>query len=135
MVYFRGSDVLVTGDLFVTTTLPVVDLDYGGSIDGILDGLNLALDITVPAWLQEGGTYVIPGHGRISDEADVLEYRDMLTIIRDRIRDAIRQGKTLQQVQAAGLTKDYDGRYGSTIGPWTTAMFIEAAYQTLAGQK
>ena len=78
---------------------------------------------------------VIPGHGRISDEADVLEYRDMLKIVRDRILDALKKGKTLEQVQQAGLTKDYDARYGSTTGPWTTAMFIEAAYKSLGEKK
>jgi hypothetical protein len=78
---------------------------------------------------------VIPGHGRISDEADVVEYRDMLTIVRDRIQDAIRTGRTLQEVQAAGLTRDYDPRYGANTGPWTTAMFIEATYQTLSQGK
>ena len=89
----------------------------GGTIDGVLAGLNKILDICIPKEKQEGGTMVIPGHGRISDEADVLEYRDMLKIIRDRILDAVKKGRTLQQVQAAGLTKDYDGRYGATTGP------------------
>jgi glyoxylase-like metal-dependent hydrolase (beta-lactamase superfamily II) len=131
IVYFRRSDVIAAGDIYLTTTYPVIDLKAGGTINGVLVGLNKLLDICIPKEKQEGGTTVIPGHGRISDEADVLEYRDMLTIIRDRIQDAIMKGKTLQQVQAAGLTKDYDGRYGATTGPWTTAMFIEAAYQSL----
>jgi len=131
IVYFRRSDVIAAGDIYLTTTYPVIDLKTGGSINGVIDGLNKLLDICIPKEKQEGGTTVIPGHGRISDEADVLEYRDMMTIIRDRIQDAIMKGKTLQQVQAAGLTKDYDGRYGATTGPWTTALFIEAAYQSL----
>jgi len=131
IVYFRRSDVIAAGDIYLTTTYPVIDLKTGGTINGVIDGLNKLLDICIPKEKQEGGTTVIPGHGRISDEADVLEYRDMLTIIRDRIQDAIMKGRTLQQVQAAGLTKDYDGRYGATTGPWTTAMFIEAAYQSL----
>jgi cyclase len=132
MVYFRRSDVISTGDIFQTTTYPVIDVKAGGTINGVVNGLNHILEITIPKEKQEGGTMVIPGHGRICDEADVLEYRDMLTIVRDRIRDAIKKGKTLQQVQAAGLTKDYDPRYGATAGPWTTAMFIEAAYQSLS---
>jgi glyoxylase-like metal-dependent hydrolase (beta-lactamase superfamily II) len=132
LVYFRRSDVIAAGDIFLTTTYPVIDVKAGGSINGVLAGLNKLLDLCIVKEKQEGGTMVIPGHGRISDEADVLEYRDMLTIIRDRIQDAIKKGRTLPQVQAAGLTKDYDGRYGATTGPWTTAMFIEAAYQTLA---
>jgi glyoxylase-like metal-dependent hydrolase (beta-lactamase superfamily II) len=132
LVYFRRSDVIAAGDIFMTTTYPVIDVKTGGTIDGVIGGLNKLLDLCIVKEKQEGGTMVIPGHGRISDEADVLEYRDMLTIIRDRIQDAIKKGRTLQQVQAAGLTKDYDGRYGATSGPWTTAMFIEAVYQTLA---
>jgi cyclase len=132
LVYFRRSDVIAAGDIFLTTTYPVIDVKAGGSINGVIAGLNKLLDLCIVKEKQEGGTMVIPGHGRISDEADVLEYRDMLTIIRDRIQDAIKKGRTLAQVQAAGLTKDYDGRYGATTGPWTTAMFIEAAYQTLA---
>jgi glyoxylase-like metal-dependent hydrolase (beta-lactamase superfamily II) len=135
IVYFRRSDVIAAGDIFLTTTFPVIDVKNGGTIDGVLAGLNKILDICIPKEKQEGGTMVIPGHGRISDEADVLEYRDMLKIVRDRILDAVKKGRTLQQVQAAGLTKDYDGRYGATTGPWTTAMFIEAAYQSLSKQK
>jgi len=131
LVFFRRSDVIAAGDIFLTTTYPVIDVKAGGTIDGVLDGLNRILDLCIVKEKQEGGTMVIPGHGRISDEADVLEYRDMLKILRDRIADAIKKGKTLQQVQAAGLSKDYDGRYGAITGPWTTAMFIEAAYQTL----
>jgi glyoxylase-like metal-dependent hydrolase (beta-lactamase superfamily II) len=131
IVYFRRSDVIAAGDIFMTTTYPVIDVKAGGSIDGVLAGLNKLLDICIPKEKQEGGTMVIPGHGRISDEADVLEYRDMVKIVRDRIFDAVKKGRTLQQVQEAGLTKDYDGRYGATAGPWTTAMFVEAAYQSL----
>ncbi len=133
MVYFRRSDVVSAGDIFMTTTYPVIDVNNGGSINGVINGLNHLLDLTIPKEKQEGGTMVIPGHGRISDEADVVEYRDMVTIIRDRVRDAIKKGKTLQQVQSSGLTKDYDPRYGTNTGPWTTAMFIEAAYQSLNG--
>ena len=135
IVYFRRTDVIAAGDIFMTTTYPVIDVKAGGTIDGVLVGLNRILDICIPKEKQEGGTMVIPGHGRISDEADVLEYRDMVKIVRDRILDAVKKGKTLQQVQAAGLTKDYDGRYGATTGPWTTAMFIEAAYQSLSEKK
>jgi cyclase len=135
MVYFRRSDVVSAGDIFLTTTYPVIDLKSGGTINGVIDGLNQLLDITIPKEKQEGGTMVIPARGRICDEADVVEYRDMLTIIRDRIRDAIKKGKTLEQIQEAGLTKDYDPRYGSKSGAWTTAMFIEAAYQSLVQKR
>jgi cyclase len=90
------------------------------------------LDITIPKDRQEGGTYVIPGHGRLTDEADVVEYRDMVTIIRDRIQDAIKKGMSLDQVKAARLTRDYDGRWGATTGFWTTDAFVEAAYKSLS---
>ena len=131
-VYFRGSDVLVAGDIFVTTTYPVIDAKYDGGVAGFVDGLNKILDITVPKYLQDGGTYVIPGHGRISDEADVVEYRDMVVIIRDRIQDMIKKGMTLEQVKAAKPSLDYDGRYGNDKGSWTTGMFIEAVYRDLS---
>jgi glyoxylase-like metal-dependent hydrolase (beta-lactamase superfamily II) len=131
-VYFRGSDVLVTGDVFVTTHFPVVDLEYGGDIDGVVDGLNRALDITVPAWLQEGGTYVIPGHGRIGDEADLVSYRDLALIVRDRVRASVERGATLRQVQAEKPSLDYDPRYSNESLPWTSEMFIESVYRSLA---
>ena len=103
IVYFRKSDVIVAGDVYVNTTFPVINLQQGGSYDGLVAALNRIVEITVPKDKQEGGTYVIPGHGRLADEADVVEYRDMVTIVRDRIRDAIKKGLTLAQVKADGL--------------------------------
>jgi glyoxylase-like metal-dependent hydrolase (beta-lactamase superfamily II) len=126
LVFFRGSDVISTGDIFVTTSYPLIDLDRGGSIQGLINSLNRIIDLTVPAALQEGGTLVIPGHGRICDEADVVEYRDMVTIIRDRIADLRKLGLTLDQVKAARTTEDYDPRYGSGEG------FVEAVYRSLS---
>lgn len=131
MVYFRGSDVLVTGDLFVTTHFPVIDLEAGGNVEGFLAGLNAALDITVPAFLQEGGTYVIPGHGRVSDEADVVSYRDMVLLVRDRVRHLIGQGSSLREVLEARPSLDYDLRYSNRQMPWTSAMFVESVYHSL----
>jgi cyclase len=131
-VYFRGSDVLVAGDLFVTAQqYPVIDVEAGGTIDGYIDGLNAMLDIAVPANLQEGGTYVIPGHGRIGDEADILTFRDMLFIVRARIVDLIAQGKNLAQVQEARPALDYDLRYGNDNGDWTSTDFVAAIYNDL----
>jgi glyoxylase-like metal-dependent hydrolase (beta-lactamase superfamily II) len=135
IVFFRRSDVVLTGDIFSTTTYPIIDLQNGGSINGIVDALNFILDITIPAEKQEGGTMVIPGHGRLCDEADVVEYRDMVTIIRDRVQDMIKKGMTLEQVKAAKPTRDYDPLYGSTTGFWTTDMFVEAAYKSLSSKK
>jgi glyoxylase-like metal-dependent hydrolase (beta-lactamase superfamily II) len=129
MVYFRGSDVIVSGDLFLTTTYPVINAKLGGGVDGFILGLNKMLDIAVPKYLQDGGTYVIPGHGRVSDEADVLEYRDMIVIIRDRIQDMVKRGMTLTQVKAAKPTLDYDGRYGDPNA------FIEAVYNDVSAKK
>jgi cyclase len=135
MVFFRKSDVISAGDIYITTTYPVIDTASGGSIDGILSGVNRIISLTVPRDKQEGGTMVVPGHGRISDEADVVEYRDMLTIIRDRVREMKQKKWSLQQVRAARPTSDYDGRYGATSGSWTTDMFVEAVYRTLEGKR
>ena len=134
MVFFRRSDVIATGDVYINTGYPLIDLAQGGTINGIVAGLNHIIEITVPYDKQERGTMVIPGHGRIGDEADVVEYRDMITIIRDRIQEMIKKGMTLQQVKAAAPASDYDGRYGATSGFWTTDMFVEAAYRTLGGK-
>jgi glyoxylase-like metal-dependent hydrolase (beta-lactamase superfamily II) len=135
LVFFRRSDVVASGDLFTTLTYPVIDAQNGGSVNGVIDGLNRLLDITIPKDKEEGGTYVVPGHGRLADEADVVEFRDMVTIVRDRIQDLVAKGKTLAEVKAARPTADYDGRYGATSGPWTTDTFIEAVYRELASNR
>jgi cyclase len=135
IVYFRKSDVVVTGDVYVNTTFPVINLQQGGSLNGIIAALNRIVEITVPKDKQEGGTYVIPGHGRLADEADVVEYLDLVTIIRDRLKDAIGKGMTLEQVKAAKLLRDYEGRYGATQGFWTTDAFLDAAYRSLTAKK
>jgi cyclase len=132
IVMFRRSDVVATGDIFRTDSYPVINLEMGGSIQGVIDGLNLVLDLAVPEHHEEGGTYIVPGHGRICDEFDVLEYRDMVTIIRDRVQAMVKKGMTLDQVKAARPTRDYDSRYGATGGPWTTDMFVEAVYRGVA---
>jgi glyoxylase-like metal-dependent hydrolase (beta-lactamase superfamily II) len=132
LVFFRRSDVVASGDLFQTTTYPMIDAANGGSVQGTINALNRLLDITIPKDKAEAGTYVVPGHGRLADEADVVEYRDMLTIIRDRIQDLIAKGKSLAEVKAAGPTRDYDGRYGASTGAWTTDQFIETVYRELS---
>jgi cyclase len=134
-VNFRGSDVIVTGDVFRQDTYPVIDVEKGGTIQGVLDALNHILDLAVPEFREEGGTMIIPGHGRLSDSADVGYYRDMCTVIRDRIQDMVNRGMTLAQVKAAKPTMDYDGRFGAASGPWTTDMFVEAVYKTLKPKK
>jgi cyclase len=135
LVFFRRSDVIATGDLFDTDRYPVIDIARGGGLQGIIDGLNKVIDLAIPAYSEEGGTMVIPGHGRICDEIDVVEYRDMLTIIRDRLLAMIGKGMTLEQIRAARPTMDYDPLYGVAAGAWTTDMFVEAAYRSLARGK
>jgi cyclase len=132
MVFFRRTDVVATGDVFSTTAYPVIRPEDGGGIDGVIAALNRIIELTVPAEKQEGGTLVIPGHGRLCDEADVVEYRDMVTIIRDRVKSMRDMGMTLRQVQAAKPTADYDGRYGATSGFWTTEQFVAAVYESLS---
>ena len=132
IVFFRRSDVISTGDIYSTSRYPRFDAEQGGSVAGIIEGLNRILDIAIPGENQEGGTVVIPGHGRLSDETEVANYRDMVTIVRDRVAAMIRGGMTLQQVQAARPTSDYDGIYDEPNG-WTAAMFVAAVYRDLAG--
>jgi cyclase len=131
IVFFRHSDVIATGDIMRTDSYPVIEVQKGGNVQGVIDGLNMVLDLAVPAHHEEGGTYIVPGHGRVCDEFDVLEYRDMVTIVRDRIKAMIAKKMTLEQVKAARPTLDYDSRYGATTGPWTTDMFVEAVYRSL----
>ena len=136
MVWFRGSDVVATGEIMNMASFPFIDVEHGGTINGILDGLNTLLEITVPKHNQEGGTMVIPGYGRIGDEHDVLEYRDMLTIIRDRVQNAIKKGMTVQQVKALkpSVTYEYEPRFNRDPA-WTAEMFTEAIYKNLSVAK
>ena len=134
IVYFRHSEVIAAGDVFSTVSYPVIDIEKGGSLQGTIDALATILDLAVPEARSQGGTWIMPGHGRLSDTADVASYRNMLVMIRDRVQDSIKSGMTLQQLKAASPTRDFDGRYGSTTGPWTTDMFIEAVYRSLTAK-
>ncbi|PWT99912.1 MAG: hypothetical protein C5B51_26160 [Terriglobia bacterium] len=131
IVHFRRSDIIVAGDIFTTTQYPFIDLKNGGSVQGEIRALNDILNRTGYEHEEQGGTYIVPGHGYLSDEHEVVEYRDMVVIIRDRVQAMIKAGATLEQVKAAGVTADYDTRYGADSGPWTTSMFIEAVYNSL----
>jgi hypothetical protein len=135
IAFFRRSDVIAAGNLFSTVSYPIIDTEKGGSIKGVIDGLNQILDLAVAEYRGQGGTYVIPGRGRLSDTADVASYRNMLVMVRDRVQDLIGKGMTVDQVKAAKPTMDFDGRYGSTTGSWTTAMFLEAVYKSLKEKK
>lgn len=130
LVFFRRSDVIAAGDVYSTETYPVIDGARGGSIQGVLDGLNRLLALAIAGEKTEGGTMIVPGHGRISDEADLVEYRDMVTIVRDRIQALVDEKMTLEQVRAARPTMEYDGLYGSARG-WTADQFVEAVYRGL----
>jgi cyclase len=131
-VFFRQADVIAAGDLYVTDTYPVIELARGGSIQGLIDAANHLIAITIPRFNQQGGTLVVPGHGRLSNEADVVEYRDMITIVRDRVQRRLAAGARLADVLADGVTLDYDGVYDDPGGPWTAGMFVEAVYRSLA---
>ena len=131
LVFFRRADVIVAGDIFSTTQYPVIDVKSGGSVQGEINALNEILNRTVYRHQGEGGTYVVPGHGYLSDEHEVLEYRDMVVIVRDRVKAMIDAGATLAQVKAARVTADYDTQYGANTGPWTTEMFVEAVFNSL----
>ena len=131
LVHFRRADVVSVGDLIDLTTYPFIDLNAGGSLQATLQGLNRLIDITVPEKQSEDGTLVIPGHGRIADQPDVVYYYEMLSIIRDRVQDMMSRGLTLPQVHAARPTRDFDNRYSRNTGAWTTERFVEAVYQSL----
>jgi cyclase len=131
VVHFRKSDVIVAGDIFTTTQYPFIDVKNGGSLQGEIRALNFILDKTVYAHDEDGGTLIIPGHGRVTNEWEVAEYRDMLVIIRDRVQAMIKNNATLEQVKSARLTADFDPRFGRTTGAWTTEMFVEAVYTSL----
>ena len=130
LVWFRRSDIIMTGEIFTTTNYPVIDLARGGTINGEIKALNHVLDLAFPFSRSEGGTMIVPGKGRLCDMADVGYYRDMLTVIRDRVQSMVNKGLTLQQVKAANPTLDYDPRYAAKTG-WTPDMFVEAVYKTL----
>jgi glyoxylase-like metal-dependent hydrolase (beta-lactamase superfamily II) len=133
-VFFRRSDVVVAGDVLDTRQFPVIDVERGGSIEGEIAALNRLVDLAIPSEplvSREAGTLIVPGHGRICGQLDVVEYRDMVTIVRDRVRDLVAAGKTLDQVKAAAPAAGYVRRYGNEGGVWTTSHFIEAIYKSL----
>lgn len=138
IVFFRRSDVVVAGDIFDTERFPVIDVARGGSVDGEIAALNRVVELAIPSIpivSREEGTWVVPGHGRLSDQLDVVHYRDMVTIVRDRVRDLVKTGMTLEQVKATSPARGYTRRYGSGSGAWTTDDFIEAVYRSLAREK
>jgi cyclase len=137
-VLFRGSDVVVTGDVMDMNRFPMIDLANGGSIQGEIDALNRLIDLTIsptPFIYKDVGTYVIPGRGRLSEQMEVVDYRDMVVIVRDTIAELIKQGKTLDQIKAAHPALPYETRFGAKSGSWTTDAFVEAVYKSIRGTK
>jgi cyclase len=132
LVHFRASDVISAGDVLSTVSYPVFDVSRGGSINGMVTALNHLLDLAIAEYQTEGGTLIVPGHGRVCDSADVATYRDMVTILRDRIQDMVARNMTLAQVKAARPTRDYDPRYD--VAGWTRDQFVEAVYRSLSGK-
>jgi glyoxylase-like metal-dependent hydrolase (beta-lactamase superfamily II) len=133
IVYFHRSDVIAAGDVFSTESYPVIDIARGGSVQGLLAALDTIVELAISDVDHEGGTMIVPGRGYLADEFDVAEYRDMITIVRDRIQDMLSHGMTRQQIQAARPTFDWDARYGAESGEWTTAMFVDAVITSLKG--
>jgi cyclase len=138
LVFFRISDVVMAGNILDTRRFPVINLEEGGSIQGEIDALNHLIKLAIPPGpfvFQQGGTFVVPGYGRICDQSDVVEYRDMLVIIRDVVKDMMQRGMTLEQIEAAAPAKPYAQEFGSEPGPSSTNAFIEAVYKSLAAKK
>jgi glyoxylase-like metal-dependent hydrolase (beta-lactamase superfamily II) len=133
IVYFHRADVIAVGDLFSTDTYPVIDVERGGSVQGLLAALDTIIELAISDVDHEGGTMIVPSHGYLADEFDVAEYRDMLAIVRDRVQDMIERGLTRAEIQAARPTFDWDARYGAESGEWTTAMFVDAIVTSLEG--
>jgi cyclase len=138
IVFFRKADVIATGDLIDTTRFPVIDVKRGGSVQGEIDALNRLMDLSIhnlPLQWRADRTFLVPGHGHVYDKLDLLEYRDAITVVRDRVADLVEQGKTLAEVKAANPTLGYRSQYGADSGPWTTEMFVEVVYNELAAKK
>jgi len=138
VVFFRRGDVIATGDIIDTTRWPVIDTKRGGTVQGEIDALNRLMDMSilnVPLQWQAERTFLVPGHGFVYDKLDLLEFRDAVTVVRDRVQDLLDEGKTLAQVKAANPTLGYRSQYGSDSGPWTTDMFVETVYNELAAKK
>ena len=136
VMLFRKSDVIVTGDIIDFTRFPVIDLANGGTIQGEIDALNKVIEMTIspiPLIYKDVGTYVIPGHGRLCEQMEVVDYRDMVVIVRDAVQDQMKQGKTLDQIKAAHPALAYETRYGTQ--PGATDNFIESIYKSLSAKK
>jgi len=137
IVHFRKADVISSGPIVDLRTFPVIDIDRGGSIGGLITALNNLVEMTIPPsplnW-HEDRTFVVPAYGRVMDQADVVEYRDMVVVIRDRIADGVKKGLTLEQIRKTEPTKGFRGQYGPATGRWTNDMFVTAVYRSLTSK-
>jgi cyclase len=126
VIFFPKSNVVHMGDDFVTYGFPFIDVDSGGSIDGMIDGVEKVIAL-VPADVK-----IIPGHGPISSVADVRAYLDMLKGTREAVTKEIKDGKTLDQMKQAKLLDPWKKYAGDFI---SADAFIETLYHSLTGQK
>ena len=129
IVFFRRSDVISTGNIYTPGRYPVIDTTRGGSVNGLIAALGRVLEIAVPEAFEEGGTKIIPGRGRVSEETDVAEFRDMVSIIRDRVQDSMKKNQTLDQIKASKPSRDYDAEYGAS--PADADRLVESIYRSL----
>lgn len=125
-IKFESSNVIHTGDVYRTTSYPYIDLNNGGSFLGTIR----AYDLLIAA--SDADTKIVPGHGVVSNVGDVRAFRDMMLVIRDRVGAAIRDGMSLEQAQAAGLTAEYDERWDSGRRIGSAATLIESIYADMA---
>ncbi len=121
-IHFRGSNVLHLGDVFRTNNFPYIDVENGGTLSGTLEALAAAIGMAGP------DTLIIPGHGVVSTREDVVEFRDMILIVRDRVSELVDDGKSYAEVAAAGTTAEYEAKWGDP------ERFLTGLYQELGGQ-
>jgi glyoxylase-like metal-dependent hydrolase (beta-lactamase superfamily II) len=132
IVVFENARVIAAGDIYNGVIYPIIDRWKGGSVQGLLAALDRLVELTTTQ--RDAGTevLVIPGHGAIAGAADVAAYRDMVATIVERIERMAVAGMSLEQIQAARPTLEYDRRYGRNSGNWTTADFVAAVHHDLA---
>ena len=122
VIHFRGSDVMVVGDVFRTVAFPVIDRNNGGSLPGTIETLGIIAGRAGP------DTLILPGHGVVSTREDVVEFRDMVIDVSGKVAELVEQGMTYEQVAAAGTTAAYEGKWGDP------ERFLTAVYAELAGE-
>ena len=132
LVFFRRSDVISTGDVFTPGRYPAIDLARGGSVTGLIAGLTSILQLAVPEAFESGGTQIVPGHGRICEETDVAEFRDMVVIVRDRVRDLMGKGRSLEAIKMEKPSRDYDREYHASQAD--ADRFVESIYRSLSAK-